>query len=252
MTKIFLLGGHDLEMLEIKALLEGEGFDVRDNNLNWSNAVLDAYKEVLVQNPDAEFVGIELRDRNQISKKYNYTLIDHHNELSNKPASILQVAALLGKEPDRRMQLVAANDSGYIPAMRALSATDEEIDNIRRGDRAAQGVSQTDEMLAEQAVANHLERHGRLYVVKSKTSQFSPICDRLFPYHRLIIYTDAEWIYYGEGKAELVAEFVEEISTGKVFHGGSGNGYIGCVKGAYREKEIEQFVKQIIIKYGNN
>ena len=252
MAKIYLLGGHDLEMLEIKTLLEGDGFDVRDNNLDWSNAVLDAYIEVLEQNPDAEFVGIELRDRNQISKKYRYTLIDHHNEFSNKPAAILQVAEMLGKEPDRHMRLVAANDSGYIPAMQALSATDEEIAYIRRSDRAAQGVSVTDEMLAEHAISNNLERHGQLLVVKSETSRFAPICDRLYPYHRLIVYTDAEWMYYGDGKVELVAEFAEEIRTGKVFHGGSDNGYIGCEKGAYSEIEIDEFVKQIITNYGND
>lgn len=252
MEKIFLLGGHDLEMLEIKTLLEGEGYDVRDHNLGWENAELDAYKDVLEQNPNAEFVGVELRDCNHISKKYKYILIDHHNELSYKPAAILQVAALLGKQPDRRMLLVAANDSGYIPAMQAMSATDEEIDAIRRSDRAAQGISMTDEILAEETVANNVLEYGQLLVVKSKTSKFASICDRLYPYQRLIIYTDVEWMYYGEGKAELVTDLSEDISMNIVFHGGSDKGYIGCTRGAYGKKEIEQFVKQIIDRYGNH
>ena len=89
-------------------------------------------------------------------------------------------------------------------------------------------------------------------VVKSLTSRFSPICDWLFPYRRLLIYTDSEWMYYGDGKAELVVMLVEEIRRGKVYHGGGDGGYIGCVKGAYEENSIEKLVEQIINKYGFN
>ena len=69
-----------------------------------------------------------------------YTDIDHHNERDHEPASIVQVAELLGVALTRREQLVAANDRGYIPALRAAGATDAEVADIRRADRAAQGV----------------------------------------------------------------------------------------------------------------
>jgi len=160
-----------------------------------------------------------------------------------------QVAAILDIAMSRDQQLVAANDKGYIPAMLALSATDGEIADIRRRDRAAQGVSEHDEQLAEQSVANSLSRYGSLLVVKSLTSRFAPICDRLFPYQRLLVYTDTEWMFYGEGKAELAGMFEEEIMQEKVFHGGGDNGYIGCLKGAYDSERLQYFVRQIKSKY---
>ena len=47
--------------------------------------------------------------------------------LPDAPAAPLQVADVLGVTPDRHMQLVAANDAGYIPAMQALNADKDEI-----------------------------------------------------------------------------------------------------------------------------
>lgn len=52
-------------------------------------------------------------------------VVDHHNEMSSRPASILQVLALLGMDATRWQQLVAANDCGYIPAMLSMGATPE-------------------------------------------------------------------------------------------------------------------------------
>ena len=55
------------------------------------------------------------------------------------------------------MQLVAANDSRYIPGMIKLGASREEIDDIRRADRAAQGVSEgDDERLAEESLKKRI------------------------------------------------------------------------------------------------
>ena len=248
-NSIFLLGGHDLEMIEIKKLLERYGCQFHDAGLRWDNAELDAYRDVLEQNPDASFIGIELRDPGHLSTKFNYTLIDHHNELSDRPAAILQVAAMLGVEPNRRLLLVAANDSGYIPAMQAIGATEEEMAAIRKEDRAAQGVSDEDELLAQLSIANHLSKHGNLLVVHALTSCFSPICDRLFPYRHLLVYTDSEWVFYGSGKDALVKSFSKEISAGQIYHGGGKSGFIGAARGVFPPQDINSFVKSITRQY---
>ena len=250
MGRIFLLGGHDLEMQEIRNLLISHGEHFVDADLNWSNAHLSAYRSLLTEEPDSEYYGIELQEDCPLPK--HYMRIDHHNDYNNRPASILQVAGILGVTPDRHLQLVAANDAGYIPAMQALGATKTEIATIRRLDRAAQGVTEEDERLAELSISGHLSIYEGLFIVYAQTSRFSAICDRLYPYQRLLIYTDTEWTYYGEGKSELVAMLADDIYNNKVYHGGGDNGYIGAVKGAFTTTQIHNFVTLITQRYEHN
>lgn len=247
MGRIFLLGGHDLEMQEVKRLLISHGERFADAGLDWSYACLSAYLPIIEKEPDLDYYGVELQEDSPLPK--HYTRIDHHNDYNDRPAVILQVAQLLGVEPNRHLQLVAANDAGYIPAMQALNASEEEIGDIRKQDRAAQGVTEEDERLAELSISEHLTRYEGLYVVHAQTSRFSPICDRLYPYLRLLIYTDVEWTYYGEGKSELVAMLVDDIYNNKVYHGGGDNGYIGAVKGAFSATQIHNFVTTIKQRY---
>lgn len=250
MERIFLLGGHDLEMLEIKRLLLSHGERFEDSNLDWSNARLSAYAPILAKEPELDYYGVELQEDCPLPK--HYTRIDHHNDYKNRPAAILQVAQLLGVEPNRHFQLLAANDAGYIPAMHALNASEEEIAEIRRQDRAAQGVTKEDEKLAELSIYEHLTKYEGLFIVYARTSRFSAICDRLYPYQRLLIYTDNEWTYYGEGKSELVAMLTDEIYNNKVYHGGGENGYVGAAKGAFPTEQILDFVTLIKRRYERN
>lgn len=138
---VFLLGGRDLEMITIKRMLIDSGFEepesIADLNLQWG-AKLSAYQNRF--NDELTFVGIELSQ--DIVPPPHYINIDHHNENANKPSSIEQIAKLLGIELTREQQLIAANDKGFIPAMEALGATREEIVDIRRRDREAQGVTE--------------------------------------------------------------------------------------------------------------
>ena len=248
--RIFLLGGHDLEMLKIKRVLMSHGEHFVDANLDWSSARLSVYMSVIAEEPNSEYYGIELQEDMQLPKYYHR--IDHHNDYNQHPAAILQVAELLGITPDRNIRLVAANDAGYIPAMEAMGATKTEIDAIRKQDRAAQGITEEDEQLAELSISEHIARYDGLIIVHAQTSKFSPICDRLFPYQRLLIYTDAEWTYYGEGKSELVSMLMDDINTKKVYHGGGDNGYIGSVRGAYTPQQILEFQTLITQRYGRN
>ena len=245
---LFLLGGYDLEMLTIKQMLEGKpGCIILDKHLQWDNARLSSYQDELCRFASYDIYGIELQE--DIPLPRNYHRIDHHNDWADKPSSLEQVAEIGGEVLSFYQQLVAANDRGYIPAMLALGASQEEIDDIRRKDREAQGVTEEDETLAEMAIAENLYIYKGVTVVKAFTSRFSPICDRLYPYKRLLIYTDAEWMFYGEGKEKLVRLLAEDISQKKVFHGGGDNGYIGAVQYAYNKTEIEKFIKQTIKGY---
>ena len=59
--KVFLLGGYDLEMLEIKKILDSENVEYKDKNLSWENANLSAYEQELeLYNDDSIIYGIEL------------------------------------------------------------------------------------------------------------------------------------------------------------------------------------------------
>lgn len=246
--KVFLLGGYDLEMLTIKQLLEGRDDCVCvDKHLRWDNAFLSAYKEELSRNADVSIYGIELKE--DIAKPDNCHIIDHHNQEEEAPCALEQVASLLGITLNRYQQMVASNDKGYIPAMLAIGATREEIELVRRNDRLAQGISPEEEMKAVQSINNHLSIHGALTVVQSLTPCFSCICDRLFPYHSLLVYDKKTWTFYGKGKDKLVEQLKEEIFQKKLYYGGGSLGFIGCIEGMYTQEEIIQFVEQITSKY---
>lgn len=245
--RIFLLGGNDLEMTTIKNLLVNAGEQFETHDLRWDNAKLSSYEKTLEEygnSPDYQIYGIELNE--DIPHPDNYVRIDHHNDFANKPSSLEQVATLLGLEMDRHMQLVAANDSRYIPGMIKLGASREEIDDIRRADRAAQGVSEgDDERLAEESLKSCKGDASNLYVVKSLTSKFSTICDRMYPYRRLLIYNDDVAEFYGEGVNDLTSLFKSELDAKKMYHGGGDSGYLGTVSGAYSKEEIAGIVDKI-------
>lgn len=79
--KIFFLGGHDLEMTEIRKLLEASGIRFYDRNLAWDNAFLSAYEsEIRSFGTGNRYVlyGVELKT--DIVAPANYHWIDHHNE----------------------------------------------------------------------------------------------------------------------------------------------------------------------------
>src|SRR3989339_371037 len=212
---IFLIGGYDLEMKEIRAILTERGCRFVDRNLRWG-AKLSDYQD-LFNNKDL-FIGIEITP--DIAPPLHYQAIDHHNENSDMPSSIEQLAKKLGIVLDNRQQLITANDSGYIPAMVAMGTAQEEIEEIRRLDREAQGVTEIDEQLAQESIQNHLSITGHVTVVKSLTSRFSAITDRLYPCPRLLVYTDRELTYYGIGAGKLQHRFAGLLKENKVYSGG--------------------------------
>lgn len=242
---LFLLGGYDLEMLTIRQLLDKQAIAYVDHQLRWDNARLSNYQKELESaiNQGCCVLGIELQE--DIPIPSGYRRIDHHNERTNFPTALEQVMSLLHLPMDRYLQMVAANDRAYIPGMLELDATEEEIAVIRRADRKAQGVTSEDELLAEKAIAQNSEKVGDLLIVHALSSRFSPICDRLFPYQRLLVYTDSEWMYYGEGAIQVRKYFEDDFLSGKLFCGGGENGYVGIQCGAYSSDRIQEMVEHI-------
>ncbi|MDR1380356.1 MAG: hypothetical protein LBJ47_02640 [Tannerella sp.] len=244
--KIFLLGGYDLEMLTIRKLLEQHNEIFFDGKLRWDNALLSRYADMLKQYAnDIRYTvyGVELTE--DVSLPRNYYRINHHNEYSDRLSSLEQTAVILGRKLDREQQLIAANDRGYIPAMREMGADDDEIREIRIADRQSQGVTTDDEDLAAIAVANKTAENG-IIIVESATGRFSPITDSLFPYEKLLIYTNEELIYYGKGKERLTECFGAEINQGKMYYGGGNNGFIGTKKALFSEEEIIGLKNKIV------
>ena len=105
----FFLGGNDLEMVTIKKLLDKEGAAYSDAGLSWGASTSKYGDEIeKVAKEGKTPVIIELGIDSKLPE--NTINVDHHNENADKPASILQVCELLGVEPTREMQLVAANE----------------------------------------------------------------------------------------------------------------------------------------------
>lgn len=241
---IFLLGGADLEMHTIRDVLSREGITFFDHYLRWDNALLSSYKLELQTVKDGQIVfGIELRE--DIIPPECYRAIDHHNELSASPCALEQVMKILQQPMNRYEQLVAANDKSYIPGMLELDASEEEIISIRRADRKAQGVTDEEERSAEKAIESNLEIKDDLIIVQALCSRFSPICDRLFPYHKLLIYTDSEWMYYGDGCCSVRDLFADELLSGNLFYGGGEQGYVGVKQNVYKKDNIIEMINRI-------
>lgn len=246
---LFLLGGSDLEMLEIKQLLVAHEGSFLDARLSWDTAIWDAYRgepyrtqiQQAIEKGKRVF-GIELRGQ----AIEGCVLIDHHNELEHLPSAIEQVADLMGLELNRRQALVAANDRGYIPAMKEVGATQEEIDEIRWADRKVQGVTEEEEKRAELDIIKG-ERMDDLLVICTGLSRFSPISDKLFgKTSQLLIYSDSALDYYWKGKDLVADHFKQFIEHGKAYEGGGELGFFGLSKNALPKDEILAIKDKIV------
>ncbi len=241
---IFLLGGRDLEMFTIKELLLQNGFiegkNLFDGDLKWG-ARLSSYAKEL-SNFDSDDIddayGIELIE--DIISPVNYHAIDHHNELTNREASIIQVLKLLDLEPSRDQELIATNDVSHIEGMKCICATDEEIVDIRRRDRMIQGVTPEQEKRAKEEI-EHIEKRGDIFVLHSGLETFAPVadfCDK----RPLLIYNDNALIYYGH--IDLLKErYSKEIETKKAFHG---RGFFGFDGEYLKAQDTGKIVDQML------
>ena len=219
---VFFLGGHDLEMLTIRGLLEQEAPGrFHDLELGWG-ARASSYREPILAALAADTTPVLIELENDLGLPDGPLLIaDHHGARAGKeaPTSLHQVFRLLALPParwTRWFDLVAANDRGYIPALRQLGADSQEIAAIRAADRQAQGITQADEDAAEQAVRNlAIDAEGALTVVALAHPRTAAVTDRLHPdlggpgFRNLLVLAPDEANFFGEGRiiATLANQF---------------------------------------------
>ena len=192
-------------------------------------------------------------DGQRIALPANYTLIDHHDEDSDKESSLEQVFKILQThyakdiEWTRELELVAANDSKYIPGMKAIPdekggpASDKEIADIRFRDRRAQGITPDMEEAAKKAMHENLETGNNLIVVKDvPTGAFSAVCDNLYPYGSLLIYNSDEFCFYGKRAEEILALIsggTMTVDPKRIYYGGGKDGFVGWSSGTTSDKD---------------
>jgi|SRR3989344_3491769 len=239
---VYLLGGSDLEMYQTKKRLKRSGRGYVDKDLKWG-AKIDDYRDEIKKILEQENipVAVELSGADQVEGVIN---VDHHGDKSGNPASISQVMKRAGLKMSFIDELVAANDSAYIPGMEATLEEHRKdlearigserfeklkvklINLIRAKDRQIQGINQEQEKQAEEAI-KQLETacDGLLTIVYLAHSKSATVTDRLFGKYKnlLIISDDGEVNFFGDGKLcqNLQKEFEGSWS------GGSGLGEIG-------------------------
>lgn len=211
-NRIFFLGGHDLEMLTIRELLAREvPGRFHDKGLRWG-AKASKYRGEIESGLARGHVPVlvELTDDLGLDP-HRVIVVDHHGPQAraDRPTSLHQVFDLLGLSREkwtRWFELVAANDRGYVPALREAGATQEEIKQIRSADRAAQGITAQDELQGESAVT-HAQRlaGGLLTVVRLPHTRTATVADRLEPalggpgYQSLLVVCPGEVNFFGSG-----------------------------------------------------
>ncbi|CAA6815700.1 MAG: Unknown protein [uncultured Sulfurovum sp.] len=246
---LFLLGGHDLEMLTIKKLLEEKGFTVIDHELSWG-AKLSSYTEVLKEHQDKTIYGVELIEDIAIPK--NYHAIDHHNEQVDKASSLFQVLECLELKPTREHKLISANDVGHIEAMKCLGATAEEIKSIRQQERTIQGITAKDELQAQKESEAVVEKNG-ISIIETTLDAFSPIVDN-YEKRPLLVYSQKSFTYYGD-IAFLKEKYKKQIENKEAYHSrgyfGFDTAYVGLVTPNILVKEIVEVKQKNIISYHN-
>ncbi len=212
---VYILGGEDLEMSRIRKRLSDVGAEVVDKGMRWEQAANEGVDVVTQEIDDIRAKGktpvtIELAGAGKLRPEI--VEIDHHNERSDRPASITQVMERMGLAPVLMDKLIGANDASYIPGMRevtndilaklerrlsevpSISESEREqrlegskrwldsmIDKVRRKDREAQGVTEEMELEAEEAIRNaEFDEETGLITVRINGDRGSPVVDRLF------------------------------------------------------------------------
>jgi len=233
MKRIFFLGGCDLEMCAIKRLLKKYNEKFVDKKLKWGAKTSDILDELEKYRDYDKIYLIEYNDDAGILKWENVEHIDHHNENSDKPSSIEQIAQILDHKLSRFEKAVALNDKGYIPALKCACFNKSDIKRIRKLDKICQGVSEEAEKAAEKVELKKINYF--------PFSHFSPLADRLYfsGIEKFVIFNDNFTMFYG-----YPAERLKEIfKNRKTFYGGGNHGYFG-VEEKLSEDEIKEAIKE--------
>jgi hypothetical protein len=216
----FFLGGQDLEMQCIaKLLAQHAPGRFKDAHLGWG-AKASSYKAALFEVLDCGYAPVLIELENDLPlQAHQIILVDHHGSRAGAGAttSLEQVFALLQLPKNlwtRELALVAANDRGWIPELQAIGATVAEISDIRRADRAAQGITELHERQAEAALAalRYLDAEQRFAVVELAHSKTAAVADRLHPAlghaqpELLLVQSPSETNFFGPGWVIMLLE----------------------------------------------
>lgn len=208
----FFLGGHDLEMVAIAALLrdrqragDARVAQVHDLCLTWG-ATASAYAAGIAAAGAAGLVPVLVELTADLPLRQSAVEVDHHGARTAEPASLRQVFDLLAlpqSDWTREMALIVANDTGHVPALRRVGATDAEICTIRARDRAAQGITPEDDAsgaLALQAMQAALD--GSLLIVDLPHDRSATVTDPLAlagDTRDLLVLCPASTQFFGDG-----------------------------------------------------
>lgn len=224
-------------MKEIRNILVAEGLAFEDANLAWNNAKASVYAAAIETALAEGFtpVLVELVQDIENELLAQCVVIDHHNQYVDRPASLLQVLNLLGIEPTRKQKLLAANDSGYIPAMLALGASRKEVEEIRSLDWQAQGLTQ--KMITEALSAYaQAEIINGVIVVKMPQFTIAPVTDAAFwdqpSQNLLLVVADGRTVYFGDG--EKCSQVHEAFKQG----GWRGGNFVGNADPKLQDKMV--------------
>lgn len=246
----FLLGGIDLEMLEIVQLLDEHKIGYRNKNLSWGAKASDYATEISHLSKDSKIpVLVELGLDIEIPDKA--IIIDHHNERVNDPSSLRQTFNLLrlpSSKWTRWMDLVEMNDVAHVEGMKKIGASVEELSRIRAADRSAQGITHQQDIIGLQSLRK-AEIIGSLCVVRLNHSKMATVTDPLaidpefanLP-RSLLVFTPREVGYFGS--ADAVTSLVKNIPGG--WSGGNPpqSAYWGCET---KDKKANTFSEGMVL-----
>lgn len=253
--RLFILGGEDAEMATIKQLLNQQGehwvqpqtkpgapyYSPADVGLEIDSSdprhtlvmKIDDHNEQSYHRQAWEPIFVESFPDGNWPKEITpfrwgnqqpLTVIDHHNQRASEPASIVQVIRLLdcwGKlspATQRWVELIAANDTDYIPGMARIGATPEEISRVRALDGAILGITKENRRQAflrstEDRYGCHhddYKRYGRLTIIhRLPHNKCAAVTDQLHDengspqYDQLLIHSEWRKVPSGETLREV-------------------------------------------------
>lgn len=214
----FFLGGHDLEMIEVRKLIEAADpmLAIHDKGLHWgarASSYLPGIESALASGNTPVLVELE-HDLPDTLPRARLMFVDHHGEAAghNKPGALRQVFELLSKERTiawtRWHELVQVNDIGHIAGLRAMGASPDEIRLVRDADRLAQGITADIERQSRAAIEG-MKAEGALSVIRTDLTTASAITDFLEPEYggrpvpNLLVLMPGKAAFYGDGGAIL-------------------------------------------------
>lgn len=241
---VYFLGGHDLEMYEIKQLLEAHHAKYFDKNLTWGAKISDYQEELAQLKSDDIPVFIELE--HDIAYQGIYENIDHHGALSHFPSSLEQIAQRLNHTLTRFQTLVAINDKSHKIGLKRFGATPDEIKAIRYMDRQKQGVTEKDEALARKSI-EAIKIKKEIPCIYSLTPHLSAVSD-LVDFRHYIIYTDTKLCVYTYKIKAMKKLFLPYLEKKEAYYGGSEQMFFGIKENVMSTEQIPLFIDKVIDK----